>query len=242
MRLETSRRLVTRRQNDGILAKICRHHEHCTVLWKGYPLHESTWEPERNLDNCDALLSAYKHTHGLWDPLWLGACGDTSGDRRGWCGVLILYLILRLHYIYSQLYYVLGCHCLSLFSIFEWVVSVLWSLNPYLSPSWTMSWVSWLLGSLSTLPYGAGPYLTLTPIPNNQDLLALTQICILWTFWTLPQSMLPASRQAHQWCMMHGTLQNASLELALKLHRNYRTIRGAYVSEEHSTFTSTSCI
>ena len=35
------------------------------VLWKGYPLHESTWEPERNLDNCDALLSAYKHTHGL---------------------------------------------------------------------------------------------------------------------------------------------------------------------------------
>jgi len=35
------------------------------VLWKGYPLHESTWEPETHLDRCKALLNAYKRTHGL---------------------------------------------------------------------------------------------------------------------------------------------------------------------------------
>ncbi len=35
------------------------------VLWKGYPLHEATWEPERNLDGYDLLLRAYKQTHKL---------------------------------------------------------------------------------------------------------------------------------------------------------------------------------
>jgi hypothetical protein len=35
------------------------------VLWKGYPVHEATWEDVRNLDGCQDLLSAYKRTHGL---------------------------------------------------------------------------------------------------------------------------------------------------------------------------------
>jgi len=35
------------------------------VLWKGYPLHESTWEPEENLDRCKQILSAYKRAHRL---------------------------------------------------------------------------------------------------------------------------------------------------------------------------------
>lgn len=35
------------------------------VLWKGYPLHEATWEPEANLDQCRVLLRAYKQMHRL---------------------------------------------------------------------------------------------------------------------------------------------------------------------------------
>ncbi len=38
---------------------------HFHVLWKGYPLHEATWEPEENLDECRVMLRAYKQTHGL---------------------------------------------------------------------------------------------------------------------------------------------------------------------------------
>ena len=35
------------------------------VVWKGYPLHEATWEPEENLDDCKKLLRAYKRVHRL---------------------------------------------------------------------------------------------------------------------------------------------------------------------------------
>jgi hypothetical protein len=31
------------------------------VLWKGYPIHEATWEPERNLTNVDELLNEYEN-------------------------------------------------------------------------------------------------------------------------------------------------------------------------------------
>jgi hypothetical protein len=33
------------------------------VLWKGFPLHEATYEFEENLDHCPDLLNAYKRTH-----------------------------------------------------------------------------------------------------------------------------------------------------------------------------------
>lgn len=35
------------------------------VSWKGYPLWDSTWEPEANLKGCPDLLAAYKTEHGL---------------------------------------------------------------------------------------------------------------------------------------------------------------------------------
>jgi hypothetical protein len=33
------------------------------VKWKGYPLHDSTWEPRENLVNCKKLLEEYEVTH-----------------------------------------------------------------------------------------------------------------------------------------------------------------------------------
>jgi len=35
------------------------------VLWKGYPIHEASYEPEEHLDKCRDMLLAYKRTHGL---------------------------------------------------------------------------------------------------------------------------------------------------------------------------------
>ncbi len=35
------------------------------ILWKGYPAHESTWEPEQNLEHAQELLASYKSKHGL---------------------------------------------------------------------------------------------------------------------------------------------------------------------------------
>ena len=35
------------------------------VKWKGYPLHESSWEPEENLENARKLLDAFKRANGL---------------------------------------------------------------------------------------------------------------------------------------------------------------------------------
>lgn len=35
------------------------------IHWKGYPVWEATWEPERNLENCQELLCSYKRREGL---------------------------------------------------------------------------------------------------------------------------------------------------------------------------------
>ena len=35
------------------------------IHWKGYPVWEATWEPERNLGNCQDLLRKFKAVHGL---------------------------------------------------------------------------------------------------------------------------------------------------------------------------------
>jgi hypothetical protein len=35
------------------------------VVWKGYPLHESTWEPESHLDQCRQILVTYKRANKL---------------------------------------------------------------------------------------------------------------------------------------------------------------------------------
>ena len=32
---------------------------HCLVIWKGYPLHEASWEPEQNLANAPEVLAEY---------------------------------------------------------------------------------------------------------------------------------------------------------------------------------------
>ena len=47
---------------EGIL----RHHgkgarRRYLVLWKGYPLHEATWEPESHLANAPDVLEEYLH-------------------------------------------------------------------------------------------------------------------------------------------------------------------------------------
>lgn len=35
------------------------------VKWKGYPVTQSTWEPESNLTHCGDMLEDYKRTHEL---------------------------------------------------------------------------------------------------------------------------------------------------------------------------------
>lgn len=56
----------TRHEVQAILGhRLRRRRMHYKVLWKGYPLHEATWEPEQNLDGCDELLSTYKRMHRL---------------------------------------------------------------------------------------------------------------------------------------------------------------------------------
>jgi hypothetical protein len=35
------------------------------IRWKGYSAAEDTWEPEKNLTNCQEVLSAYKRAHTL---------------------------------------------------------------------------------------------------------------------------------------------------------------------------------
>lgn len=39
--------------------KVTGARKHYLVAWKGYPLHEATWEPESNLTHCSDLLSEY---------------------------------------------------------------------------------------------------------------------------------------------------------------------------------------
>jgi hypothetical protein len=35
------------------------------VYWKGYPVFESTWEPEENLSGAKRLLANFKRSHDL---------------------------------------------------------------------------------------------------------------------------------------------------------------------------------
>ena len=37
------------------------------VKWKGYPDSENTWEPEKNLQNCQQLLRKYRKKHAIHD-------------------------------------------------------------------------------------------------------------------------------------------------------------------------------
>ena len=47
-----------------ILAHKIRYNKtHYQVLWEGYPIEESTWEPASNLTNCQEVLSLYIQAH-----------------------------------------------------------------------------------------------------------------------------------------------------------------------------------
>lgn len=51
---------------EKILAhRLVRGKRQFLVLWKGYPAHEATWEPERHLQNAPELLASYKEDAGL---------------------------------------------------------------------------------------------------------------------------------------------------------------------------------
>ncbi len=45
--------------------RISRGRRQFLVHWKGYPVWESTWEPEENLTNCEELLKDYCLANGL---------------------------------------------------------------------------------------------------------------------------------------------------------------------------------
>ena len=47
---------------EGILQhKAEGAHHYYLLLWKGYPLHEATWEPESHLANALNVLEEYLH-------------------------------------------------------------------------------------------------------------------------------------------------------------------------------------
>jgi hypothetical protein len=43
--------------------KFVRRRPYYLVKWKGYPLHDSSWEPRENLTNCNQLLDKYELEH-----------------------------------------------------------------------------------------------------------------------------------------------------------------------------------
>lgn len=53
------------------------------VEWEGYPLSESTWEPEEHLVNCTAMLKKFKDKHQIQSKPNIKPLPNKNADSSG---------------------------------------------------------------------------------------------------------------------------------------------------------------
>lgn len=60
------------------------------VSWKGYPRSEDTWEPAKNLNNCNAILKKFHLERGIMVPKirpLVGASDGVPNNERNWVSI-----------------------------------------------------------------------------------------------------------------------------------------------------------